>query len=101
MYILLLFKRDMVKDEAESLAYFRADATSLTHQCMAAVIYALIADARDGTKSFPIIPWRLENEAPHPRSTALPARPTVPRIAHGDDWRDCLQAWWKYFLGLI
>ena len=100
-YICSLLTRAMVEDENECMKYFGSDATSLSWQCMASVLYAIVAWKVQGYRVFPEIPSRLESKPSHPRATVFLERPDLPRDAHGKGWKTNIQAWWKYFMALI
>ena len=100
-YICSLFTCAMVEDEKECMKYFGSDATSLSRQCMASALYAMVAWKVQGHRVFPEIPSRLEKERPHPRAAVFSERPDLPRDARSDSWKTNIQAWWKYFMALI
>ena len=100
-YICSLLTRAMVEDQKECMKYFGSDAASLTRQCMASSLYAIVVWKIQGHRVFPEIPSRLENEPCHPRATVLPEKPDLPKVSCGDGWKTNIQAWWKYFMALI
>ena len=83
-YICSLLTRAMVEDEKECMKYFGNDTASLSQQCMASALYAIIAYKVQGHRVFPEIPSRLEREPPSSLSRRIPGET---RCSEGLPWR--------------